>query len=387
MTDTAVGIVGAGIAGLTLAHALDARGIPATVFEQADSFDNGVGAGIQLAPNAVNLLEGMGLGKALRQICTVIECVRMRRFDTGEVLAVMELGEAAGERYGAPYYTVHRGDLHGELLRGLQVPVHTGCQLNAVERLSGRGRLVFSDNTVHDSPVVVGADGIRSAVRRELHDDRPRYAGQAVYRGLVDASRLAGAACSEVTVWMGPDRHLVSYPVRGGALLNVVATFPSSDPQQLESWCEPGDLVAVRNAYREWHGDVRAVLGALDAVTIWSLYDRDPIDTWVAGPIALIGDAAHPMLPFRAQGANQAVEDALVLAQCLSTITGISEALAHYQDARTVRANEIAHHSRSASGRMHLGQASRDELTEYWRLSNQDWLFGYRPNTGVALAT
>jgi salicylate hydroxylase len=373
-----VAVVGAGIAGLTTAAALARAGIPCQVHEQTAELGE-VGAGIQLAPNATRLLRRLGSIR-LAERAVMPSAIEMRRWDDGGVLGTTLLGQACLDRYGAPYYTFHRADLHS-CLRDL-LPAGTvvlGRRCAGVRELPDGAELRFADGTTETADVVIGADGIRSVVRQLFAADRPRFSGQAIYRGLVPASRVPHLAAEpKVTLWAGPGRHCVSYPVAGGELVNFVATTPS-ESVSTESWTTPGRMTDLLAGYTGWHDEVQTLLSNVETVTQWALHDRDPLGRWSGERVTLVGDAAHPMLPFAAQGANQAVEDAFVLAECLREAEkdAIPAALQRYESLRRPRTDEVQHRSRANERQFHLTDDERrpDDGTD--SLHAMAALYGY----------
>jgi 2-polyprenyl-6-methoxyphenol hydroxylase-like FAD-dependent oxidoreductase len=378
-----VAVVGGGIAGLATAAALARAGVGCTVHEQAERLTE-VGAGLQLAPNAVRALRGLGVDTADRLAAVRIEAVVMRRWEDGRVLGVTPLGAECERRYGAPYHAVHRADLQSALLDLVPAAdLRLGSRCAGVTA-EGAPSLSAAGEPAEPVDLVVGADGIHSVVRDRIAADTPRYCGNVIYRGLVPAERaprLRDAA--QVQLFLGPGRHVVVYPVAGGTVLNFGATVPVADPPE-ESWSAPGRVEDLLAAYRGWHPDVLALFAATDSVRRWALHDRDAIPRWHDGRVALVGDAAHPMLPFLAQGANQAIEDAVVLADCLAGVArdGVGPALARYEALREPRTARIHRRSRDNDLALHLPdgdrQARRDRaLADGMALSSQDWLYGY----------
>ncbi|MEO3746334.1 FAD-dependent monooxygenase [Plantactinospora sp. B5E13] len=381
--DPRIAVVGAGIAGLTVAAGLTRLGLASTVFEQAPQLGE-VGAGLQLAPNAVRLLRRLGLGRELDRVAVRPEAIEMRRWQDGELIMVTELGDACEQRYGAPYYTVHRADLH-RCLRALlpDDPVRLGRRCRSVSERPDGVELGFDTGEGHRADLVVGADGIHSVVRAALLPDRPRFSGETIYRGLVRADRLPSLAeRPRVRLWLGPGRHVVCYPVSGGDWISFGATVPADD-WQVESWSAEADPGELRKAYQGWHPDVVNLLAEADPVRRWALHDRDAVDRWSTDRLTLVGDAAHPMLPFFAQGANQAVEDAFALAACLArTDGGVAGALRRYEEVRAPRVAQVHQRSRGNATALHLpdGVAQRDRdaaLRHRADLSHQDWLYGH----------
>jgi salicylate hydroxylase len=379
-----IAVVGAGIAGLTLALALARVGVRCEVFEQTRRLRE-VGAGVQLAPNATRLLHRLGLADRLREVAVRPAAVEMRRWDDGRLLSRTTLGDDCEERYGAPYYAVHRADLHQALLsRMVDGGLHIGKRCVGVQEQGDCVVLRFEDGTERQADLVVGADGIHSVVRDALEADEPRFSGQSMYRGLVPAERLPFfAEDPKVRLWLGPEQHCVCYPVSGGRLISFGASAPAGD-WSTESWTAEGDVAELAATYAGWTEEVRRLVQAPDAVGRWALHDRVPLKSWTSGRITVLGDAAHPMLPFMAQGANQAVEDAVVLAACLQE-TGLDDipgALLRYELARKPRTEQLQQMSRANSTRFHLAdgddQHERDqELRGRESLDGQAWLYGY----------
>ncbi|RKS73117.1 salicylate hydroxylase [Actinomadura pelletieri DSM 43383] len=387
MAQLTVAVAGAGIAGLTLAAALDRHGIDCHVYEQAERLAE-VGAGVQVAPNATRLLRRLGLGDRLSAVAVAPEAIEARRWDDGALLRRTPLGDLCRRRFGAPYYTLHRADLHDALL-SLVPPdrVHLGARCVAVTRDAGAARLRLADGTAITADLVVGADGIHSVVREHLVTDRPHYSGHTIYRGLVPAEKVPHLLDEpRVRLWFGPEQHCVCYPVSSGRQVSFGATVPAPDWRE-ESWSARGDVADLAAAYRGWHADVAELVGAAETVGRWALHDREGIDRLAAGRIAVIGDAAHPMLPFQAQGANQAVEDAVVLAVCLSGVNpadgpdALSAALRRYEEIRLPRTTRIQRRSRDSVKTFHRTHDDAQNHDTAARnpsvLEDYRWLFEY----------
>jgi 2-polyprenyl-6-methoxyphenol hydroxylase-like FAD-dependent oxidoreductase len=381
-------VVGAGIGGLTAALALRGAGLDVTVVEQAPALRE-VGAGIQLAPNATRLLRRLGLGEALERIGVRPEAIEHRRWQDGRVLLRTPLGEACERRFGAPYYHVYRPDLL-DLLAGA-LPggvVQLGRRCAAVIQHTDSVTLAFEDGTTTGADLVVGADGIHSTIRAALHGrESPWFSGSVAYRGLVPAERVAHLDVARQShSWLGPERHFVCYWVAGGRYLNFVAVVPARD-WRVESWSATGEVAEALAEFEGWHETVPAIIGAAERTHRWALYDREPLDRWSADRVALLGDAAHAMLPFLAQGACQAVEDAVVLALCLQRVpaAAVPQALGRYERLRKPRVWQVQRASRENVVTYHLpdGDAQRARDARYaalmaespWRV--RGWLFDY----------
>ncbi|MEU6891586.1 FAD-dependent monooxygenase [Streptomyces sp. NPDC046557] len=355
-------VVGAGIGGLALAGALAATGTPYTVYEQADRFAE-VGAGVQLSPNALRPLARLGLGPALDEWGVRIEAMEVRGW-TGRPIARTPLGEECERLFGAPYRTIHRAHLHEALLSlGDRERVRLKSRLDSVEQTPDGARLFFADGTVRTAGVLVGADGIHSTVREVLRKDDPVFSGLGIYRGLVPVEKLpAEAREALVRLWLGPGGHFVCYPVDGGRQISFAATVPMPHAPH-ESWSAPADPADLVRAFGGWTGLVSDIARNVEELHQWALHDRSPLRRWSTSHITLLGDAAHPMLPFMAQGANQAIEDAMDLAACLTREprTTVAERLARYEALRVPRTAEIQRASRGNADFLHLpdGPAQR----------------------------
>jgi len=340
-------IVGAGIGGLNAALSLAKAGFVVRVIEQAPTLAE-AGAGIQLAPNATRVLQWLGVLPAVRFTAFVPEAIELRDVVSGDVTLSKALGDAAATCYGAPYLSVHRADLQRALLDAARACPHialsTGTTCSRVDADAAAPSVTLTDGSRITADVVIGADGIHSAVRRSLFgDDAPRFTGCVAWRGLVPVSALGTAAPRPVsTVWMGAGAHFVHYYVRGGALVNYVAVTERADWRE-ESWSVRGDPRELAAAFANWPAPVPQLITATPADDCyrWALYDRPPMPQWGCGAVTLLGDACHPSLPFAAQGANMAIEDAAVLANCLSEGADIPAALRRYGQLRQPRTADV----------------------------------------------
>lgn len=404
MSAPAIGVLGAGIGGLAAAGALRAAGLDCTVFEQAPQLER-IGAGIQVSPNASRLFGRLGVAEAVDAVASRPLSSDVMRWNDGRLLGRTPLGRDCVELFGAPYYTLHRGDLHRALLEASpEGTVVLGRRCVAVEPGTGEnggGRVcaVFADGSRERFDLLVGADGTRSVARRVLADDAPRFSGQVVYRGLVPAERVPElASVPRVRGWIGPGRHLVCYPVSSGRSIAFSATLPASVlPDAVReagggegAWSGPASPAEPAAEYRGWDPAAVALVEAAEEVTWWLLHDRDPLPRMAAGRLALLGDAAHPMLPFQAQGANQAVEDAVVLADCVRAAgPDVPGALRRYDGLRLARTSRVQRSSRETADTFHLGDGARQlerdqDLPGQWELSGRAWLLGHRAELAAA---
>ena len=314
-------IAGGGIGGITTLLSLRQRGIDAELFEQAEAFRQ-VGAGIQISSNATRILRTLGLGESLARVAVYAEGRDYRAWDAGERLYYTPLGARAEAHFGAPYYHAHRADLLDVLLGGFG---EKGFRLNAhVERFEQDANgvtVTFADGTNITGDVLIGADGIHSTVRGQLFGhELPRYTGNVAWRGLVPAERVAHLDLGRVTgVWMGPNRSIVQYYIAAGKTFNWIGISRSEQPAR-ESWLAEGRIEDALAEYTGWHDTIRTIIAATPRVLRQALYDRAPLPEWRIGRVVLLGDAAHPMMPFYAQGAAQSIEDAYVLAGCLAAM-------------------------------------------------------------------
>ncbi|MFF3311528.1 FAD-dependent monooxygenase [Streptomyces sp. NPDC002952] len=381
---TRVAIVGGGVAGLVTATLLRRRGIDVRIFEQTPQL-GAIGAGIQLSPNGVRVLHRLGLQAALARTGVRAQAIETRRWADGTRIARVRHGVACTELFGAPYYLIHRADLQRCLLSVL--PEHVmelgkGC--TRVVEGPDEVALHFADGTTTTADVVIGADGVHSAVRAAVVQDEPRFSGYAVHRGLVPAAAVPSFATDpRVLFWLGPRRHVTYYPVRGGDIVHFSAVGASNDART-GSFSSPDEMNELATGFADWHEEVRRVVTAAGSVTRWGVFDRDLADRYVTGRIALLGDAAHPTLPYLSQGANQALEDAVTLARCLweADPARLAPALHRYQSLRRPRTAEVHRRARDLARTFHLpdGQEQTDrdrEMRDRQEPEHLSWLYGF----------
>jgi salicylate hydroxylase len=367
MSGLDIGICGGGVGGLTAAIALRRSGHTVTVFEQADRFAR-VGADLNLTPNAVRALAGLGLVDAMLAFAARPTHRISRTWDTGEVTSKLEMAYTAEAKYGAPQLTVHRGDflkvLEGNLPPGV---IELGKRATALDNAADGVTLFFQDGTSAKLDALVGADGIHSVVRKALWGpESPEFTGLVSYRAVVPRKNLSIPNLDAFTKWWGPtpDVQIVTFPLNRGEETFVFATTPQDDWRE-ESWTLKGDVEELRRVYAKFHPEARALLEACTEVTKSALYIRQPMKQWSDGRTTLLGDACHPMVPFMAQGACMAIEDAIVLSRALDGVdaAGLPAALQRYENARKER-----------TARVQLGSRGNEWLKEG---GNADWVYGY----------
>lgn len=382
-----VAIVGGGIGGLSAAVLLLQQGHDVTVFEQAREIKE-VGAGLVMAPNAVRLLRRMGaLDRFLATAVRLEHGWEFRRWDNGTVLSVENLNTRCRELYGEHTYVSHRADLLtaiGELLPAERLRL--GSRVADVAQDADGVTLSLEDGTVHTAEILIGADGVHSVVRQHLVGTSPaEYSGMSAFRSLVPAEKApAFARRPAQTLWIGPDHHLVHYPVSSGKYINLVAFAPAGEYTS-ESWTATVDLEEFQAEFAGWDPRLEQLIANAERPGRWALLDRAPLKQWSYGRITLLGDAAHPMFPFFAQGAAQAIEDAAVLADAVTRSSGdLETALVNYQDRRLERATRLQEASHARKDINHLPdgpeQQARDAaLGEGDPLAKSGWIYSYDP--------
>jgi len=362
-----VAIVGAGIGGLAVAAALRKFFIEPVLYEQADAFAR-VGAGIQQSPNAVKVHRWLGIEERTRAAAFAPTSSLNRDALSGKVTNDHPLGRDVEARYGAPYLTMHRGDLHDALASVVPAQnIKLGKKLTQIRDRGGHVELTFADGSGAEADAVIGADGVHSLVRDHVcGPEQARFTGRLAYRTTFPVSLLRGVDIgTSRTKWWGKDRHIVIYFVTAG---RDEVYFTTSLPEKAdwmtrESWSTTGDLGEMRAAFATFHSDVQKVLAAAPQVHKWGIYERDPLPVWSKGNVVLLGDACHPMTPYMASGAAMALEDAAVLARAIDEADSFDAAFRLYEQTRKPRASVVQAGS-SANNWMR---------TE----TNPDWLYGY----------
>lgn len=365
-------IIGGGIGGLTAAHALRERGIEVRVHEQATKL-NDIGAGIQLSPNAIKAYRALGLEAEIGAIGFESEYQTIRSWRSGRIISRQPRKAVMRARYGAPYYTLHRADLLEVLGRTLpDTSLRLGIRCVGVEA-GDRGAVArFDDGSEAEADVVVGADGIHSVTRSSLFgDEKPRFTGCICWRGLVPIEAVPkGISIADGTAWWGPHGHIVHYAVRRGELLNFVAHY-ESEAWTEESWTRECDRSELTETYAGWNDALLQLIACSERYYKWALYDRDPLERWNKGRATLLGDAAHAMLPYLAQGACMAIEDGYVLAAAIANAPeDVTAALAHYEAQRIARTRRTVLGSRF--------RAKENHLASPWKRLLRDVKIGFR---------
>lgn len=392
MTDGELPIViaGGGIGGLAAALALSQRSISSHVYERRTAFAE-EGAGIQLGPNGTKVLNALGLTDALRDAVAIPDALSVRCGVSGRELTRLPLGSWIADRHGAPYWTIHRQDLHAALLARAQseprITLHTNSEVLSFENRGDRIDALIAGANPVQAVALIAADGLWSRLRAEV-TAAPAITptGKCAYRGVVQSSNLPkGLAANDIHIWLSPGAHVVHYPVRAGREIAVVVIVNAAETR--ESWSSPAakDWLASRAA--AFQEPVRSLLQAIDSWRMWPLQTMPPLNTWTQGRVALLGDAAHPVLPFLAQGGVLALEDAAILAQCLAdTSASVPDRLAKYAQARMPRTARVARASARNGQIYHLSGALALARNAVLRaapperlMAGYNWLYGYKP--------
>jgi salicylate hydroxylase len=392
-----VGIIGAGIGGVTLARALSQQGIEARIFERAPMFGE-VGAGVQMTPNAVKVLTELGLEDQLKKIGFLPQAMVGRNWKTARELFRTPLKASCPQLYGAQFYHVHRADLHAALASNIKPGQATfGAQCVGLLQHGNTAVAQFVDGSEFEADLIVGADGVRSVIREQLWgQEAANYTGHMCWRALVNVDKHPLPFVSpDSSFWMGPKGHVVTYYVKGGSMVNIVAVNESPSWVE-ESWNAKSTQQELLAGFEGWHPNLIELFKRTDpdAIYKWGLFDRDPMKTWSKGNATLLGDAAHPMLPFLSQGAAMAIEDGYVLAQALAFHgpRQLQQALRAYELERLPRTSRVQLEARERGRTYHLpsawSQLKRDMAYRWRQMLNPNavgiqanWVYEYDART------
>jgi salicylate hydroxylase len=383
-------IAGAGIGGLTAGACLLKAGHDITIFEQAPELSE-VGAGLQLSANATHVLHHLGLGPALAEVGVRPGAYVFRLHDKGEEIHRFALSDEHEKLHGAPYYQVHRADIHSLLAAKVvelkPEAIQLNCRVVGFEESRDGVKLRLSDGTLVQGDLLIGADGLKSVICQQIVGNVPAtYTGDAAWRITVPVENLPRNFMEQVMmVWMGPGRHVVAYYLRAGALLNFVGLVETDEVSE-ESWTAKFPWERFKADFAGWHPDIQAVIDAADREGCyrWSLHYRPAIRNWSTRRATLLGDAVHPTLPYLAQGACMAIEDGAVLARALAQMGSIADALQLYQRNRVDRAERIVNQSTANRTLFHLRTVDEIRASFAKRDEGADrnaWLYSYNPLT------
>ena len=391
MTETSLRIliVGAGIGGLTAALALLRDGHDVHIHEQAPRLAE-LGAGVQISANGARVLFALGLEDAIRAVWSETAGKEIRLWNTGETWKLFDLGAESVARYGAPYFMIHRADLHGVLTDAVRALAPDAIRLDM--RCTGfdedgkRVTLHLANGARVSGDALIGADGVHSRIRNILTgDDKPIFTGCMAWRGLVPVEKLPAHMRRNVGVnWVGPGGHVINYLLRRGEIFNFVGIVERD--WRVESWIEKGTREECAADLAGWHPDIHAIIRNIETPYKWALLGREPLARFSHGRATLVGDAAHPTLPMLAQGANMAIEDGVVLARCLAAYGDVETALARYDAARVERTARLVRGANEMAKRFHnpaLADASgaKAYVDAQWNeetvKQRYDWIFQY----------
>lgn len=387
-------VAGGGIGGLAAALALTRRGLPVKVLEQSQQLGE-IGAGIQLGPNAFAAFDALGIGPIARGRAVYVDEMVMHDALDETLVGRIPTQEAFLRRFGNPYAVIHRADVHQSLLDGVQasgrIEVATSTCVQRIEQDADGVTVHDTQGRMHRGRFLVGADGVKSAVRRQYVGDEARVSGHVVYRAVVDRADFpAELQWNAASIWVGPNCHLVHYPLRGGEQYNVVVTFHS---RQKEEWSvREGSREEVQSYFEGICPKARQLIDLPKDWKRWATADREPIGQWVFGRAVLLGDAAHPMLQYLAQGACMALEDAVTLGEALA-VTGddLGRAFELYQRSRVARTARVVLSAREMGRIYHAKGVERLVRNDLWKgrsperfYDAMEWLYGWTAETCLA---
>jgi salicylate hydroxylase len=386
--DMPVLVAGGGIGGLAAALALVRRGFAVKVLEQSSQLGE-IGAGIQLGPNAFAAFDALGVGEGARGRAVYVDHMLMMDAVDASTVADVPFGEDFRRRFGNPYAVIHRADVHNSLLEGVEaterIEFRTSTRVVRYETTAAGVRAIDSNGEAHDGVALIGCDGVKSAVREQLVGDAVRVSGHVVYRAVVDAADFPeNLRWNAPVVWAGPNCHLVHYPLRGGEQYNVVVTFHSREPETFS--VREGSRDEVLSYFEGIAARPRQLLELPKSWKRWATADREPIERWSEGRVTLLGDAAHPLLQYLAQGACMALEDAVTLGEALRAHGGAFEpAFAHYQRSRVARTARVVLMTREMGRIYHARGVERLVRNQLWQgrtperfYDALEWLYGWQ---------
>lgn len=388
-------IAGAGIGGLAAALSLQAKGFSVVVLEQAPEL-KALGAGIQLSPNATRVLLALGLGAALAQVTIKPGGKMIRLWNTGQSWKLFDLGAEATERHGSPYMMLYRPELHAIMVDALAArapgALRLGARIVDAAQTDTKVSVTLASGERIEGDALIGADGVHSVVRaRFIAEDKPRFSGCTAWRGVIPIEKLpASMQGTEGVNWVGPGGHVIHYPISAGRLVGFTGIV-EREGWYTESWTETGTLEECLADFEGWHEDIHALIRQVPTPMRWAMMVRDPLTNWSLGRVTLLGDAAHPTLPFLAQGAGMAIEDGCIIARAIEAYAdNLPDAMRSYQATRLERTTRIVLASAANTRRFHSQELADPAgasayVEREWLKSDArgvyDWLFAYRPES------
>lgn len=383
-------IIGAGIAGLTAALRLRAIGYNPHIIERAKSIAE-YGAGIQLSPNASRLLIELGAGEHIEQAVATPLSAQIRHYKTNHLISKTSLGAQAEDRYGAPYWSIHRHDLIKGLaaaVKKAKIPMSFNVAISHYHQENDEVSVFAQDQLIATGDVLIGADGIRSTVSQQMSGaTKVSFTGEIAWRGLVSREHVPATSDAAIQIWAGPEAHFVAYPIRQNSLINFVA-ITSRDQWLTTEWNTQGDISELRAHFSDWHDQVQSILVSVDKVRQWGLFAQAELSCWHQGRVVLMGDACHAMLPYMAQGAAMAIEDAYFFGTALQTNTSYEEAFIAYERHRRPRTQRMKRRAKANAHLFHAntpGAKLKQSLTfktigalRLAGIEPLDWIYSYR---------